>query len=651
MAGGRKTNPKNAQSTLFKKLTRLLSGPIVNYRTQTARRLRRRQLDKYANKFLSASGKQFKRMDYNPFAGLYSGGQNSQNRLERYVDFDQMEYTPEIASALDIYADEMTNHSAMNPLMTIDCNNEEIKGILSALYFNIMNIEYNIFGWCRTMCKYGDFFLYLDIDEVLGIKSVIGLPGQEIERLEGEDKTNPNYCQFQWNSAGLTFENWQIGHFRILGNDKYTPYGTSVLEPARRIWRQLTLIEDAMMAYRIVRSPERRVFYIDVGNIPPQDIEQYMQKVMTSMKRNQVVDPSSGRVDLRYNPMSVDEDYFIPTRAGSSSKVESLPGGTYTGDIDDVKYLRDKLFSALKIPGSYLTSTNAEAGGGEDATTLAQKDIRFARTVQRLQRSIVTEMEKIGIVHLYTLGYRGEDLVNFKLKLNSPSKIAELQELEHWKTKFDVATAATEGYFSRQWIASRLFNMTEEEFVKNQRQMYYDRQFDARLEAASEQAQAEATGAGTGEEDFLGADALGGEEGGTGIDLTGGEEALSAGDDLGGEPDAGGDESPLLAAPGSREDAPIDRSKGKIHITKQMTGERDKRDHGGRTQSYRTVPGYKKLKSLSRGVVQEDMQRLSESNDTTYNSEEENIFSLNKEVADLISELHNRKPKNETEAQ
>jgi hypothetical protein len=644
MAGGRKVNPKNAQSNLFKKLTRLLSGPIVNYRTQTARRLRRRQLDKYANKFVSASGKQFKRMDYNPFAGLYGNAQSSQNRLERYVDFDQMEYTPEIASALDIYADEMTNHSAMNPLMTIDCNNEEIKGILSALYFNIMNVEYNIFGWCRTMCKYGDFFLYLDIDEVLGIKSVIGLPGQEIERLEGEDKTNPNYCQFQWNSAGLTFENWQIGHFRILGNDKYTPYGTSVLEPARRIWRQLTLIEDAMMAYRIVRSPERRVFYIDVGNIPPQDVEQYMQKVMTSMKRNQVVDPASGRVDLRYNPMSVDEDYFIPTRAGSSSKVESLPGGTYTGDIDDVKYLRDKLFSALKIPGSYLTSTNAEAGGGEDATTLAQKDIRFARTVQRLQRSVVTEMEKIGIVHLYTLGYRGEDLINFKLKLNSPSKIAELQELEHWKTKFDVASAATEGFFSRQWIASRLFNMTEEEFVKNQRQMYYDRQFDARLEMASTEAEAEAS-TGETEEDFLGGDELGGESGGSGLDLTGGEEALSAGEE-GGE-----EESSLLAAPGSREDAPIDKSKGKVHITKQMTGERDKRDHGGRTQSYRTIPGYKKLKSLSRGVVEEDKQRLSESNDTTYNSEEESIFALNREVADLINELQNRKPKNETEAQ
>ncbi len=655
MAGPRKVNPKNQQSTLFKKLTRLLSGPIVNYRTQTARRLRRRQLDKYASRFTSASGKQFKRMDHNPFAGLYGSAQNNQNRLERYVDFDQMEYTPEIASAIDIYADEMTTHSALQPLMTIDCNNEEIKGILHALYFSIMNLEYNIFGWCRTMVKYGDFFLYLDIDENLGIKSVIGMPGQELERLEGEDKTNPNYCQFQWNSAGLTFENWQIGHFRILGNDKYAPYGTSVLEPARRIWRQLTLLEDAMMAYRIVRSPERRVFYIDVGNIPPQDIEQYMQKVMTQMKRNQVVDPASGRVDLRYNPMSVDEDYFIPTRAGSSSRVESLPGGTYTGDIEDVKYLRDKLFSALKIPGSYISNTNAEAGGGEDATTLAQKDIRFARTVQRLQRSVVTELEKIGIVHLYTLGYRGEDLINFKLKMNSPSKIAELQELEHWKTKFDVASTATEGFFSRQWIASHLFSMTEEEFVKNQRQMYYDRQFDARLESAAEQAQAEATAAagGTpgGEEDILGTDLGTGGEGGEGIDTTGGEDVLGGEGDLGadlgadaGEEDAGA----LLAAPGSREDsydAKHKRAKGKIHITKQVTGERDKRDTGGRTQSYKTIPGYKKLKSLSRGVVEEDKQRLSESKLTSYIREEENIFLRGKEVSDLIKELQNRETK------
>ena len=265
-----KKNPRNSSSLLFKRLTRLLSGPLTNYRTQTNHRLRRVDLDKFANRFTSASGKNFKKTTYDPYHNLQMQVMTAQQRTERYVDFDQMEYTPEIASALDIYADEMTTHSKIQKLMSIDCNNEEIKSILESLYFNVMNIEYNLFTWCRSMCKYGDFFLYLDIDEIRGVQSVIGLPSQEVERLEGEDKSNPNYIQYQWNSAGLTFENWQVGHFRILGNDKYNPYGTSVLEPARRIWRQLTLLEDAMMAYRIVRSPERRVFYIDVGAIPPQ---------------------------------------------------------------------------------------------------------------------------------------------------------------------------------------------------------------------------------------------------------------------------------------------------------------------------------------------------------------------------------------------
>ena len=345
-----KNNTRNPQSILFRRLTRLLSGPLVNYRTQTSHRLRRIDLDKYSNKFTSASGADFKRTAYNPYDNLQAQAMAAQARTERYVDFDQMEYTPEIASAIDIYADEMTTYSNLNKVLNIKCDNEEIKLLLESLYYDILNIEYNLFSWCRAMCKYGDFFLYIDLDESLGITSAIGLPTSEVERLEGEDKSNPNYVQYQWNSAGLTFENWQIAHFRVLGNDKYAPYGTSVLEPARRIWRQLTLLEDAMMAYRIVRSPERRAFYIDVGNIPPQDVEQYMQKAMTQMKRNQVVDPDTGRVDLRYNPLSVEEDYFIPVRGGTTgTKIESIAGGKYTGDIDDVKYLRDKLFSALKI--------------------------------------------------------------------------------------------------------------------------------------------------------------------------------------------------------------------------------------------------------------------------------------------------------------
>jgi len=533
----RKNNPYNPQSELFRRLTRLFSGPIVNWRTQMNRKIRRTSLDKYSTQFKSASGQQFRKAEYSPFDVMHSKILAQQNRAERYVDYEQMEYMPEIASAMDIYADEMTTHSALSPMLNIECTNEEIKAVLSSLYENVLNINHNLFGWCRSMCKYGDFILYMDIDETIGVKSVIPIPLREVERMEGEDPTNPNYIQYQWNSAGMTFENWQVAHFRVLGNDKYTPYGTSVLDPARRIWRQLVLMEDAMMAYRIVRSSERRVFYIDVGNIAPQDVETFVQKTITSMKRNQVVDATTGRVDLRYNPLSVEEDYFIPVRGGESSKIENLPGGQFTGDIDDVKYLRDKMFAALKVPASYLSAGEESA---EDKTTLSQKDMRFARTIQRLQRAVITELEKIGIVHLYTLGFRGDDLVSFRLRLNNPSKIAEIQELEHWKIKFDIAGGATENFFSRRWIAQNIFSLSEEEFVRNQREMYHDRKYEAELNATAEVAGEQAAA------DFGGnlgsADEL---------DL-GGEGPLDL-EDLGAETEADEEiEGSLLAAPANR---------------------------------------------------------------------------------------------------
>jgi len=591
----------------------------------------------------------------------------NQDRSMRYVDFDQMEYTPEIASALDIYADEMTTSSDIQPLLTIKCPNEEIKGVLHSLYHSVLNLEYNLFGWCRTMCKYGDFFMYMDIDETVGIRNAVPLPASEVERLEGQDPDNPNYIQYQWNSGGITFENWQVAHFRVLGNDKYAPYGSSVLESARRIWRQLTLLEDAMMAYRIVRSPERRVFYIDVGNIPAGEVEQFMQKAITSMKRNQVVDEDNGRVDLRYNPMSIEEDYFIPVRGATSSRIESLPGGTYTGDIDDVKYLREKLFSALKVPQSYLAQGEA---GGEDKTTLAQKDIRFARTIQRLQRIVISELEKMGTIHLYTMGFRGDDLVSFKLSLNNPSKIAELQELEHWRTKFEVASSATEGYFSRRWVAEHLFGMTDDEFLRNQREMVYDRRYDAILEAESEavaeEAAAAATGGAGGEEDL----GLEGEEE-MGDEMEG---AAEEGGDLAGEEEAGGDESALLAEPAKRKD----EITGDIVTTRtgrkafQPKGTDEYYTAGSKGHAYKrksspnyagsgrqrsikgsynreiasntirsTHKGAGEIFGLAKGIgLEEGIYR-----DTRpiYNeAEEQKLFEVNKQVADLIEQLEFR---------
>ena len=653
----RQKNPRNSESTLFRRLTRLFSGPITNYRSQITRDYKRSQLDYYATRFKSASGQQFKKSGYNPFQQINTAAMANQRRSERYGDFDQMEYTPEIASALDIYADEMTTHSSLQPMLSIKCSNAEIKAILTTLYQNVLNIEYNLFGWSRTMCKYGDYFLYLDIDEKLGIKSAIGLPSAEVERLEGEDKTNPNYVQFQWNSAGMTFENWQVAHFRILGNDKYTPYGTSVLEAARRIWRQLTLMEDAMMAYRVVRAPDRRVFYVDVGNIPPSDVEQYMQRVMTQMKRNQLVNPQTGRVDLRYNPTSVEEDYFIPVRGDTSSRVESLAGGQNTAAIDDVKYLRDKLFSALKIPAAYLTQGDAV---NEDKTTLAQKDIRFARTIQRLQRAVVSELEKIGIVHLYTLGFRGDDLLNFKLFLNNPSKIAELQELEHWKAKFEIAGSAVEGYFSRRWISEHLFNMTEEEFLRNQRELFYDKKYDAQLNAAAEAAgeaesnrvtQAAAIGAPA--DDLLG---LGGEEPPAGAP----DATPATGGDLGTTPagaeqetgtaDTGADTGPgagssLLAVPPAKRDV-NEKEDGRKTAKKPSGYGRSKSMRsmakGIETGTSRTTTlgwsGVNGMKPLSQGIVTEEVSNY----ERRQLLEERSILQTNDEIQKLLKGLETK---------
>jgi hypothetical protein len=382
------------------------------------------------------------------------------NRLARYSDYNEMEAMAEIGSALDIYADEACSPGENNEIIKIDSPNKKIRETLETLFYDVLNLDFEAWNWLRNTCKYGDHFLLVDHHPDYGVLGAFPLPVNEIEREEGYDEDNPLAFRYRWITQGnKVLENWQIIHFRLNSNDNFLPYGSSILEVGRRVWRQLILMEDAVMVYRIVRSPERRVFKIDVGNIAPADVPSFMEKARTQLKRNQIVDSNTGRVDLRYNPLSTDEDYFIPVRGEHSSDISSLPGGQFTGDIEDLKYIQNKLFAALKIPKSYL-------GYEEDVnakSTLSQQDVRFSRTIQRIQRVFVSELNKIAIIHLWSMGFKHEDLVNFELSMANPSTISELQRLELLRTKFEVSAMVPQtGLFDKDFVYKNIWKLPPE---------------------------------------------------------------------------------------------------------------------------------------------------------------------------------------------
>jgi hypothetical protein len=508
-----------AEDSLFKKLTDLFrSGPTIRKKIKNGKK---------ANSRSPSSLDLFKKNHsdvYNSTISAYG----SYDRMARYSDFSEMESTPELSSALDVYAEETVSADSNGKVLHIYSENRKIKQLLENLFYDVLNIEFNLVMWVRNLCKYGDFFLFNDISPDFGVINVFPIPIAEIEREEGFDPDDPSAVRFRWITQGnRILENWQISHFRLLGNDAFLPYGSSVLEGARRIWRQLILIEDAMLVYRVIRAPERRVFYIDVGNIPPENIGDYLQQAQTSLKRNTVVDKTSGKVDLRYNPLSVDEDYFLPVRGGDTgTRIDTLAGGQNTSAIEDVEYIQKKLFAALKIPKAYL-GYDEEIGS---KSTLAQEDIRFSRTIQRIQKTILAELNKLAMIHLYSHGYNEEDLLDFEIKLSNPSSIAQQQKLELIRTKFDIASAVPEGLVDKEWIRKNIMEFNDDEIQRIEKGKIKDKLADLELEAvALPTADGEAIGAGEGGEEGGGGDMFGGGGGGAAEPAGGGGEAAGGG--------------------------------------------------------------------------------------------------------------------------
>ena len=414
-------------------------------------------------------------------------------RLAAFYDYESMEYTPEISTALDIYAEESTTPDQNGYILQVYSESKRIKSILVDLFVNTLDINTNLPMWIRNMCKYGDNFVYLKLDPEKGVTGCLQLPNIEIERLErGIDSRtaqatmniNRKALKFSWKARDAEFNTWEVAHFRLLGDDRKLPYGTSMLEKARRIWKQLVLSEDAMLIYRTSRAPERRVFKVFVGNMDDKDVEAYVQRVANKFKRDQVVDRKTGNVDLRFNQMAVDQDYFIPVRdAAATNPIDTLPGAQNLSEIADIEYIQKKLVTALRIPKAYL-GFEEPVGDGKNLSLL---DIRFARTINRIQKSAIAEMNKIAIIHLFLLGFEDE-LSNFTLQLTNPSKQADLLMIDVWKEKVtlykDMVTEIPKSIqpTSATWAKKHIFGFSDDEIKNELLQIRMERAVSAELD-------------------------------------------------------------------------------------------------------------------------------------------------------------------------
>ena len=472
-----------ADTSLFKRLGRLFSSDVVirNIGGDQLKVADVNQIQTTGRYQTNSLVDRFSRLYIYNNKNIFNPNLNYQTlRIQLYSDYEAMDTDPLIASTLDILADEATLKNDQGEVLSIKSSDENLQKVLYNLFYDVLNIEFNLWSWTRNMCKYGDFFLKLEIAEEFGVYNVLPYTVYHMTRQEGLDPENPARVTFQLDPDGLAssqdpnyvpksnkkvieFDNYEIAHFRLISDTNYLPYGRSFIEPARKIFKQLTLMEDAMLIHRIMRAPEKRTFYINVGQIPPNEVEQFMQKTINTMKKTPYVDPQTGDYNLRFNMMNMMEDYYIPMRGGDTqTKIDTTKGLDYDG-TNDIEYLRDKMFAALKVPKAYF----GYEGDLNGKATLAAEDIRFARTVERLQRILESELTKIALVHLYTQGFKGESLTNFEIKLTNPSIIFEQEKVALLKEKVDLASQMMDTkLFPTDYIYDHIFNLSEDSYME-----------------------------------------------------------------------------------------------------------------------------------------------------------------------------------------
>lgn len=398
-------------------------------------------------------------------------------RYSAFVDYDGMDYYPIIGSALNMYADEVTTIGEDGNLINVYAKSPRVKAIIEDLLYNVLDINTNLFPWTRTTIKYGDSFLFINSSIKKGITGVRPLMPLYIKREEEIIPMKGDSLKFI-NTQNLDEYNpYQIAHFRLMGDDKFLPYGCSILSKVRRTWMQLVRAEDSMMVYRLNRGTERRVFKVYVGNMDTADVDAYIKMMMSKFKKTPQVNRNNGFVEFKYDTMPVDEDFFIPIREQNDpSGIETLAAGANLDTIGDIEYLRNNLFTGLEIPKSILAYEEPVGDGKSFALVLQQ----FSRKVNRIQQTMLMELNKLVIIHLYMLGLY-DDLYDFKLTMNNPSIQNKMALLEVFDKQYDVYekfTKADENGWAAMSITNakkKFFNMSEKEIAQDLNQQAFER--------------------------------------------------------------------------------------------------------------------------------------------------------------------------------
>jgi len=472
----------------------------VIYKTKNKEDYERTKLELQQNEYLKERWiKANVDLSVSAFSGL--------NNLKlMYRDADLMDSFPEIGAALDILSEESVLAGSNGMVVNVASDSNRIKSILEDLFVNRLNMQIMAQMVIRAMCKYGNQFMLLDIDNKLGVKGWKQLPVFNVERLEngitnpygsglslavnnvGQEDLTTKFVWLDESNSQVPFRDWQVAHFRLLNNSMYLPYGVSALNSARRHWRMLSLMEDMMLIYRLERSIERRVYKIYVGAIDDADVQAYVENIANNFKRTPIIDPMTGQVDLRKNILSVSDDIFIPVRdPNAPTPIDTLSAAQNLTAMDDIKYVQNKVLTALRIPKPFL---NFEESAGE-GKNLSLLDIRFTRTVNRIQQAFLMELTKIATIHLYILGFT-DDLTNFTLTMNNPSTLAEQIEIENIQKKVSTARDAVSDpgngipIMSQTRALKEIMKWSEKEIKDNLEEIRLEKALSAELEKTTQ---------------------------------------------------------------------------------------------------------------------------------------------------------------------